>query len=474
MATIQDMLHRIPSPHRGGKNGDGENRGGKSAGKSVGKSAGKSRAKSLLQAGVVALLAGLIAFSVYQLARHMTVGLNTLRTQKIVDDSYVRLELYLFRDEQLLYAEGSDVCLYTVRDGERVGVGDSFGTAYAVGDGAMAADLQERLNAYGDRIALLEEIGGLGTPADARAEADAVNKRYLGLLNAVSRGDLAAVEGYADGMLDGIGRYDILTGATGDGATVASLEAERAALMAGATAVGNLTTDRSGYFYYEADGFESVFDYSTVMTMTAAEFFTMTEQSAQTVPAGVVGKMVWSPVWYAAAYVTADEAAVFQSGLTDGTSYTMLCGDSGDLSIDMTVERIVPDGDNAMVVFSTTRMPEGFSYDRCLRAETVSYSVSGYRIPTEALVTLRSEETGKDVTGVYVLAGNVVEFRKVRTKARRDGYIIAETYTEVQSVLESLDEAQYEAMTADGWDYLNLNDNIITSGNELYEGKVIG
>ena len=43
-------------------------------------------------------------------------------------------------------------------------------------------------------------------------------------------------------------------------------------------------------------------------------------------------------------------------------------------------------------------------------------------------MTLRSEETGEDVTGVYILAGNVVEFRKISIYVRRDGYIIAETF----------------------------------------------
>ena len=76
--------------------------------------------------------------------------------------------------------------------------------------------------------------------------------------------------------------------------------------------------------------------------------------------------------------------------------------------------------------------------------------------------------------GVYILAGNVVEFRKISIYVRRDGYIIAETFEDVKAYLDSLTDEEYAKRTADGWDYLRLNDNIITSGNELYEGKVIG
>jgi hypothetical protein len=97
-------------------------------------------------------------------------------------------------------------------------------------------------------------------------------------------------------------------------------------------------------------------------------------------------------------------------------------------------------------------------------------SVSGYRIPTDALITLGEEGD----MGVYVLEGNVVELRRVMLKARYDGYVIAMTYEEVQSVLESLDETAREEMTADGYGFLRLNDRIITRGTGLHEGKIVG
>lgn len=452
MASLYDITRRLPSPR---------------------KKLGAGRARALLNAGFIILMLGIIGFAVYQVARHMTVGLNTLRTQEILDETYVRLELYVFRDEQPFYAEGSDTYLYDVRNGERVGVGHSIGTAYRAGD-AASPDLQAELNAYGDRIALLEELGGLGTPADARDTAEAVDRDYLGLLEAANGGDLSAVQGYADSMLDGISRYDILTGAAGS-QSVSSLKAERDALTAGLTRVSGMTTDKSGYFYYDCDGYESVFDYASAMTMTPAEFRELTTREAYSVAEGVVGKMVYSTVWYAATYISLSDGAieVFQQGIANGTTYTMLCDDSAGTELHMTVERMVPDEGGALVVFSSQDMPRDFDLSRRFTAETVALRTGGYRIPTEALVTLHSKETGEDVTGVYILSGNVVEFRKISIYVRRDGYVIAETYEDVKAYLDSLSDEEYQKRTADGWSYLALNDNIITSGNELYEGKVI-
>ena len=432
------------------------------------------RTRALLNAGFILLMLGVIGFSVYQVARHITVGLSTLRTQEILDESYVSLELYVFRDETPVYAEGSNTYLYAVPNGGRVGVGHSLGTAYAA-DAAVAPDLQSRLNAYGDRLALLSELGGLGTPADAREAADAVDRNYLGLLEAAGKGDLSAVDGYIHGMQDGLGRYGILTGAAGS-QSAATLMAERAALVAGLPPVAELKTERSGYFYYSCDGYESVFAYDLPLRMTTDEFRALTERRAADIPAGTAGKMVYHPTWYAAAYVPlSDEAIeVFQQGIRQNATYTMRVGDAAGTELDMTILRMVPDDEGALLVFSSQDMPEGFGFPRSFTAETVSLQVSGYRIPTEALVTLRSHETGEDITGVYILSGNVVEFRKISIRVARDGYVIAHTYEDMKAYLEALPEEERDRQTADGRSYLGLNDNIITSGNELYEGKVIG
>ena len=148
--------------------------------------------------------------------------------------------------------------------------------------------------------------------------------------------------------------------------------------------------------------------------------------------------------------------------------------DGASAELDMTIVRMVPDEGGALLVFRSQDMPLDFDFPRSFTAETVSMQVSGYRIPGEAIVTLHSYKTGEDVTGVYVLSGNVVEFRKIRIRIARDGYVIANTYEDMMTYRDTLTDEELEAFNADGWRYLGLNDNIITSGNELYEGKVIG
>jgi hypothetical protein len=247
--------------------------------------------------------------------------------------------------------------------------------------------------------------------------------------------------------------------------------------------LGNLVETKtndveSGYFYdrFCVDGYEEIFRADSAKTMTPADFRALTEQTAAPVPAGTVGKMVWEPTWYAAAYVSLSDPALetFQQGYANGTTYTMWVTDRADAEVDMTIVRLVPDEGGALLVFRSQDMPEGFDFPRSFTAETVALQVSGYRIPTEAVVTLRSHKTGEEVKGVYILAGNVVEFRKINIHIARDGYVIARTYEDVRAYRDTLTPEEREAFEADGWLYLGLNDNIITGGNEIYEGKVIG
>ena len=72
MANLYDVTRRLTSPR---------------------KKLGNERAKALLSAGFIVLMLGIIGFAIYQVARHVTVGLHTQRTQEITDESYVSQEL---------------------------------------------------------------------------------------------------------------------------------------------------------------------------------------------------------------------------------------------------------------------------------------------------------------------------------------------------------------------------------------------
>ena len=422
----------------------------------------------LLRVGFVLLMLGLIAFAIYQLVSHLTVGLDTLRTQEITEDAYVSLELYVFRDEKVIPSAG-ELYQYHVYDGERVGKHDTIATVHQ-GQGDLEA-MQALLRLYAQRIGLAKRLSGGKTPDSLREINEEIDKAYLALLNASEGGHAANASDAAEKVKRGLAQYAALVGG-GKNPTedVKALQSAMTALVTDYPVTGQLAAEKSGYYYYDTDGYEMLFDVNQVMTMTPEEFLALTQSSAQVSENGGAGKMVWSATWYAAAYVSLADVA--ETAFEVGETYTVICRDSMETQLSMTVVRMEPTADGALIIFKSQDMPDGFAFDRHFSAQTVSNSISGYRIPTEALVTLEAP-SGEKVTGVYILEGNVVEFRKVHIVVAREGYTVAATYEEVKAMLDALPEEERDKLTADGWSYLALNDKIITRGTGLYDGKMI-
>lgn len=448
---------RHPSESRGGGSRDSRRR--------------RRPTRALLNVGFVCLMLGLISFAVYQCARHLTTGLNTLRTQEITDTVYTDLTLYLFRDEAAVSPQDGNLFLYAVRDGEKVPTGKTLGSIYVATD---ADTLQDQLDRYGDRLQKLESdrFGGLAGATDALATAEA---QYRVALAASAAGRPEAASLAEEELLAALNAYYAALGGTDMTVSADSLRGEQAALVAGLPQVGSLTAEHAGWFFYDSDGLEAYFASSRVNTMTMEDFRALTAYADGVrdadLGAAAAGRLVYSSLTYAATCLPAEDASRFAVG----TRYRALCGDSAGSELTLTCVRNEAVGDEALVVFSTQDAPELLLTVRSLTVEAVLETVSGYRVPTSALVNLESPATGETVTGVYVLSGNRVVFRRVAVRAERDGYVILRTVDEVQAVLEDpeTDPAWVAGIKADGWSFLSLNDRVITGGRNLYEGKVI-
>ena len=128
--------------------------------------------------------------------------------------------------------------------------------------------------------------------------------------------------------------------------------------------------------------------------------------------------------------------------------------DNSDICLPLTLEKIVDDtlGDDSLLVFCCTEIPLEFDFLRCQHISIASEEYKGYKVPRASMRLV------DDALGVYVLSGTTVSFRKIDIVYEGDGYVISalrETYGE------------------NAGEYLNLNENIIVEGKELYDGKII-
>lgn len=427
-----------------------------------------------LTVGFTLLMLGLISFAIYQCARHLTTDLNTLRTQEVIDTVYTDLELYLFREEAVVGTGEGNLFLYGVQDGEKVAAGKKICDAYVTLDGDTVGRLQTQLDVYSDRIRSWESGSG-GSASSVTAALTQAEAHYRAALIASAAGDMQATSRYGEDLLAALAAYRSLSG---NGEITSGLETarrEQEALVAGLQYAGGVTTERAGWFSRNTDGLEGLFTIERVHNMTVKDFRTLAayaDSDREPVATyGVAGRMVYSSLYYAAACLPTEDAAAFKVGV----DYRAICGDAAGSELTLTCIRRETNGEDTLLVFSTQDLPDMLVNVRKLLVEAVLEETSGYRVPTGAVVTLSSPTTGEPVSGVYILSGNRIEFRRILVRAERDGYVIAQTVEEVQSALEDADAdaAWIEAVEADGWSFLRLNDRVVTGGRNLYEGKVI-
>lgn len=408
----------------------------------------------------VILVLCLFGYALLQLSKNSSVDVSTQRTQIITDESYASFKGYIFRDEHVVEAENA-IADYPFRNGEKISVGAVFAEIYQSADGLSPEALrdgQKQINALLSQIELLEDsVSGSHRIADIKKVNEEIDRAYYDFIDAVSSYSFAAANMSGEKLIGGINDRLVMTGKLEETShIITTLEDERQNLLL--TLAGgdkqSLVAEESCYFYRETDGYEGIFDYSRVMSMTAEEFSYMLSASLPEQSLCVIGKKIVDPKWYAVMVADMRFCAMVEVGDVIDVTFA----DNGSKVIDMTVERVCPATDNsyAIVVFSSRELPEDFDFARMQSMRILTDSVSGYRVPSEAVVECYGER------GVYILSGNIVEFRRITVIGQGDGYFIVNTY-DGDDAEENLSDIPY----------LNINDLIITSGGNLYDGKIL-
>lgn len=421
--------------------------------------------KSAVNAVAICVTVALALFFAVQLSKNVSGSMSTLRTQQIVDTESITLKGYIFREERLYRADGQ-VAEFLIDNGQRVGVGKTVANLYGTVGGERPREIQSQLNELCERIRLLERgITEAKKLSQSTEIFGAIDSSYYAFLSAVEDKNFSLADKEEALFIDAVNSYMVATGRTEQAqSTVDALKADKASFISqnlgGIT--GSLTVEQSCYFYTECDGYEEKFIYSDVLNMTAEQFASCTSYE-KTQYENVIGKQVFSPEWYICFPTSDDICNMFlnnASGESAQKTYDASFISNNGMSLKLTFEKAVHSdsaGNSGFLVFSCKQMPEGFEF---LRAQNVSVQISsktGYRVPVEAVFS----EGAKNF--VYILNGNIVEKRRITVIGNGDGYYIVNTYE------NNISEGGIDSEIP----YLSVNEWIITSGSNLYDGKLL-
>lgn len=360
---------------------------------------------------------------------------------------------YIFRDETLLSSGTAGAVDYFVADGEKVSVGQEIANVYGVSS-EKAGILAKRMLFLTDKqISLLEKSVISGAEAtDLASLRGEANDTYNKILNLIAERDTSELAVQTEKMMVTMNKMNVLTdGSSTVTATHEALKAQRSSYLVGAHIPQ--ISPRSGYFYYTPDGFEPKFNSAALEGLTADGFYSLVyyyDNADLKIEASVYGKLADTTRWNFVMPISQSKAAK----LEDGKEYKLTFKENNDTTLVMTLNSRIEANSRkeTILIFECNRLPENFSLDRCQNAQIELSSVEGIYVPLSAM------ERVNGITGVYVLRGSVVYFRKVDIIYNGADFCLVAKRGE----------------PAEGYSYLGTNELIIMNGKNLFDGRILG
>ena len=397
------------------------------------------------------LLLCLIVYTVFHALGNSSGSLLTTPARTISDTQLLGGRAWLFRDETLLTVPRAGLVNPVAASGAKVGKNAPLAQVYTGLPEEELEAAQRRLELFNRAVAVLE--AGMPSAGESISAADGYRGEAVADLQrireAIRAGNWSVLSQLEEELLIHLNRYGALTGGTEElEAALAQARAERDACLVGEMTL--LSNEVSSAYFYDlstVDGYETLFSEAALETLTPESFEALKESAPVATEGFAAGKLSYGYSWHLAVEFS-EGGALFEPTV----SYRMRFPENDGAELVLTCERVMPMGNGgSAVIFRSDVTPMSFRYLRVQSVEITVGETEGLYIPEQAYRELNG------MTGVYVFEESTVRFRRVAVCYRGNGYYIA---------LMEDDNPQSEVA------YLKLNDLIVTSGKNLYDGKV--
>ena len=418
--------------------------------------------KVIKAVAVAVLCIGVLVYVYFQIIGGSDNEIETEMSMLVTLNDSVEADAYIFRDETVINQSSRGTVVTVVSEGERVSKGQLIANIYP--DSADTS-LQDEINRLRRHIEILEDSfvnTEFSTPDISEIDND-ISEVIADICIDSAQGDLSSAIGNSSEFLIKLNRRNIISDADFDyTAELRKLENDVKDVESRISSVSSpVYATSSGYFYSDVDGFESLFtvDYVDNITVQGFKEFLLSAENYENTSSGKL-KIVNDFVWYLVCVIDTEDL----SYVKENHDYVVSFPDNADFEIRMNLQKVVKETNSpeAIAVFRANVLPDGFDFKRVREAEIVIKGMQGLSIPKKAL----KYENGQE--GVYVLVGDVVWFRSVKRIAEKDNYYIVEYVSGEQ--LTYNDEEDYTT-TAEP---LALYDNVVVSGKDLFDGKIVG
>ena len=407
----------------------------------------RRRTKKIGRTIVVALLLILVVCYIgYQAYRSIYTDITTeLAVAHSVYES-IETKALVYRDETLVKNATSGSPYFAIENGAHVAKKSVIASVY---QDAESGHIEQQIKDIDAQISALKTI--VADAGSGRLTLDVINEQFsdtlLKLIQETELGHLSSQEDYSFHLLSLLSKKALVTGKEVDfTAKIQELEAEKAALKESyEPPIDKITAPDAGYFANTTDGYETILSSDVIKAGTMTVDALNSQMNCEPETMDACGKIVRGYEWFLACVVP----DTYYNALGEKNRLTIRLPFVMDEAIPVVVEYSKKDNQGQMVVvFRCDQMNAKLATIRKESVEIQLVEHTGMKVPKRALV----EENG--VMGVYIRSGNVVAFRKVKQQYSQPAdYVICEIVEEDS--------------------YLQMYDDIIVGGRDLYNGKII-
>lgn len=420
--------------------------------------------RKILVAGLTVLA---IIYVVYLLLSANFNVVPTENAEQITVINKIYSNGYIIRDETYINNNSDGVVSYTVDDGDEVKKGGSVASVYSTEEDAVARTKAASLEQSMQALTKLEQTRRSNTEGIETINNDIKTNLRTFLYN-INNANIGKLDSNINSIVNSVNHYQSFTGKTSSfKLEIASLQSQINELKSSSgDSIAEITAPKAGYFVANCDGYENSFDYNKIGNLTLDDLRNIKKSN---VPSDNIGKVISSLNWYIACEITSDEATDLTLW---GDDVTLDFSDASSNTVPASIYKIVQynDSDKALVILQCTYMDTSLSEIRQEPVEIGMGTYTGLRVSKKAIHDDYIEKTtydknggehkeNKKVQGVYVLYGSEVQFKEISILYADNDYVLCDP--------SPADGTLFSGET------ISLYDQIITEGNDLYDGKVI-
>lgn len=411
-----------------------------------------------------------VGYQAYQ-ATHQSIRTETAMYGEVSD--VLQAQGFILRNETVIDESYSGVLSYRVADGSRVSRGGVIADIFSNESDAASQRELDQLDQEIENLQSLSQTANFYV-ANPSMLGDQIYSALEGISQLVNENDFSGLNTQKGELQNALIRRQLITGeesAEDYSQRISQLQSQRDTLASQTgSATGSILAPEAGYFISTVDGLENVMDISQVESITVAQTEELLEQQPSSTDA--VGKICQDFNWYAVCVFDEDDMVRFE-GVED-VYLDIPFASTEQIPAKVLARNSDGESGKTAVVFQCSTMDADIA---AVRNEAIQVTVNTY---SGVLVNERAirfadveytttDEAGNTVTqvqenvkGVYVLYGGQLEFVQVFTDQTVNGYAICRT---------DLTEEEQSMLVTDST--IQLYDQVVVEGTDLYDGKIV-